>query len=297
MVFQHRLVGLVLTSQFISVFSQTQTIIITQDSSCLYPSLNLPSINAAYQLVSVNLGTGTDCTIDITGPAGSQLLLNFLELLITGEEPGCSNYVEISVVGDDQKVDPAWSKTRAITATSQFINSTDSSGKICGYQNFNRFLPSPYVTSSNTIRLRIYTGSTTIPDSFTLVVSPINADNTDVNQHVSCNGQALSSSLVCDNVNNCFDMSDETPTDGSLKSDLCPPQPFVTSAAEIVLWVFLGVGILLIGGLVFLFVKRRVQEMYLRKQLHEMEQRIMRDEGIERGDGDEVLKHDIFDLM
>ena len=56
-------------------------------------------------------------------------------------------------------------------------------------------------------------------------------------------------------------------------------------------------GILLIGGLVFLFVKRRVQEMYLRKQLHEMEQRIMRDEGIERGDGDEVLKHDIFDLM
>merc|ERR1711881_380715 len=105
-------------------------------------------------------------------------------------------------------------------------------GPLCGYNEFERDLPAPLITSSNVIEAKIFTDATAPSDGFQFILTPINADSPAVvqNSDVSCNGQVLSQNLVCDGEINCFDQSDE-PADRNVDAEgLCPASVFSTPA-------------------------------------------------------------------
>ena len=202
---------------------------------------------------------------------------------------------------------------------------TSGSGELCGYTEFERNLPPPMITSSNMVTLKIITDSSSQSPGFQFIITPINSNTlTEVKTNflhnkknliysynfvktfvlstpnpetVRCNGMTISSSLVCDGEQNCFDATDEPINRDIDIRNLCPEPPFKTPIGEIILWVLLGLVCLLVLSVIFVLVKRKIDEIYLRGQLKRMENKIMEDEGIKNpGDADE-LKHDIFDMM
>jgi len=278
---------------------------VNEDGSCNSPA-DLTTSDNAYSVVSSRtiLPNNLDCTLSFVGPKNSQFLVNFqqisLEFNSNSTVDPCRDYVQLSVQNDTASEPGAtWEIT---THTDQneyvFINTTSGSGELCGYTEFERNLPSPMVTSTNVVSVKITTDSSSQSHGFQFIITPINSNTLTPNPStVRCNGMVISSDLVCDGEQNCYDGTDE-PRDKNVDiRGLCPEPPFKTPIGEIVLWVLLSLAGLLLLSVIFYFVKRKVDEVYLRGQLKRMEAKIMEDEGIKvEGDADE-LKQDIFDMM
>lgn len=278
---------------------------VNEDGSCNLPA-ELTTSDNAYSVVSSRtiLPNNLDCVLSFVGPKNSQFLVNFQQISLefngNSTTSPCRDYVKLSVQNDTASEPSAtWEIT---THTDQneyvFINTTSDSGDLCGYTEFERNLPSPMVTSSNVVSVKITTDSSSQSHGFQFIITPINSNTLTPNPStVRCNGMVISSDLVCDGEQNCYDGTDE-PRDKNVDiRGLCPEPPFKTPIGEIILWVLLGLAALLLLSVIFYFVKRKVDEVYLRGQLKRMEAKIMEDEGIKvAGDADE-LKQDIFDMM
>ena len=52
---------------------------------------------------------------------------------------------------------------------------TSGSGELCGYTEFERNLPAPIITSSNVVKIKIVTDSTSQSQGFQFIITPINS--------------------------------------------------------------------------------------------------------------------------
>ena len=290
------------------------------DSNC--PSetnIAISSISEAIYFLTSDLSYNSladnlDCEITITGPTDSQLLINFQTINLQGETINdCNDYVQFTAVKDPNSIysfqAPDWQSTFNASFTylvpedSSIISNTNttypsSSHQYCGTNTYQRVSPNSIITQQNIVKIKLFTDNSYNSNGASFIISPINSidlNENNIDQNVFCNNQLIHQNLVCDNILNCYDSTDES-IGNSLGANLCPVSEPSLGVGYIILYIIVGILVLLIILGISYLIYKRVQIYYLKKELFAMEEKVMADENLKRDEAG-VLQNDIFDLM